>query len=279
MAKFKHNKKRNTGFLYETLILELTRAVLRSDENAKNEIVQLVKESFRYGTYLHRDLKFYHSITQTKNVDPITAEKILSEVKQVRKTLDKKKLLSEQNKLTRRVKKTLGDKVMSNFVPNYKLFATISQIFNQRVPINTRVLLENEVIGQMVVKTEAEKQKMVPVDNLIFKTFAKKFNEKYSSGVLLHEQKQLLSKFSSSFADNGLGLKIYLNEEIARLKKELKNSLLIKELVEDNEMGDKAKEVLSVLESYKELKPDKEMIRQVMKIQSLTHEIKENATN
>jgi len=278
MAKFKHNKKRNTGFLYETLILELTRAVLRNDEDSKKEIMNLIKESFKYGTYLHRDLKFYHSLTQTKNVDPLTAEKILTEVKQVRRTIDKKKLLSEQDKLTRRVKKTLGDKVMSNFVPNYKLYATISQIFNQRVPINTRVLLENEIIGQMIVKTNADKQKMVPIDNLIFKTFAKKFNEKYSNG-LLHEQKQLLSKFSSSFADNGLGLKIYLNEEIARLKAELKKSLLIKEFVEDSEMGERAKEVLSVLESYKELKPDKEMIRQVMKIQSLTHEIKADATN
>ena len=278
MAKFKHNKKRNTGFLYETLILELTRAVLRNNESSKKEIIQLIKESFRYGTFLHRDLKFYHCLTQTKNIDPLTAEKILVEVKQMRKTLDKKKLLSEQNKLTRRIKKTLGDKVMSNFVPNYKLFATISQIFNQRVPINTRVLLENEVVGQMVVKTEEEKRKMVPIDNLIFKTFAKNFNEKYSNG-LLKEQKKLLSKFSSSFADNGLGLKVYLNEEISRLKKELKKSLLIREFVEDNEMGDRAKEVLSVLESYKEQKPDKEMIRQVIKIQSLAHEIQTNATN
>ena len=167
---------------------------------------------------------------------------------------------------------------MSNFVPNYKLFATISQIFNHRVPINTRVLLENEVVGQMTVRTEEEKQKMVPIDNLIFKTFAKKFNEKYSNG-LLKEQKILLSKFSSSFADNGLGLKAYLNEEVARLKKELKKSLLIKEFVEDSEMGVRAKEVLSVLESYKQQKPDKEMIRQVIKIQSLAHEIKTDATN
>ena len=74
-------------------------------------------------------------------------------------------------------------------------------------------------------------------------------------------------------------MKIYLNEEIARLKKELENSLLIKEFVEDNKMGDRAKEVLSVLESYKEQKPDKEMIRQIMKIQSLTHEIQINATD
>ena len=279
MTKFKHNKKRNTGFLYETLILELTKAVLKSDKEAKNKIVNLIKESFRYGSVLHQDLKLYHSLTQTKNVNAITAEKILIEVKLFKKSLDKKRLLSEQNKLTRQIKKILGDEVLTNFVPNYKLFATISQLFNQRVPINTRVLLENEVLGQMVVsEAEAEKQKMVPMDNLVFKTFSKKFNEKYSND-LLTEQKELLSKFTSSFSDNGLELKMYLNEEVGRLKEDLKKSLLIQEFVEDEDMMNRAKDVLEILESYKSQKPEKGMVQQIIKIQNLVHEIKTHATN
>ena len=279
MAKFKHNKKRNTGFLYETLILELTKAILQSEKDSKNKIVKLIKGSFRYGTALHRDLKLYHSLTQTKNVSPLTAEKILCEVMGEKKSLDKKKLLSEQNKLTRQIKKVLGDEVLTNFVPDYKLLATISQIFNYKVPINTRVLLEGEVIGQMIrTEAEAKKQKMVPIDNLVFKTFSQKFNDKYSSSLLV-EQKKLLSKFASSFSDNGLELKTYLNEEVGRLKTELKKSLLIQEFVQDDEMQNKAKEVFAILESYKSEKPTKGMIQQIIKIQSLTHEIKNHATH
>ena len=35
MAKFKHNKKRNSAFLYEVLIQELTKSVLSKDQNRK----------------------------------------------------------------------------------------------------------------------------------------------------------------------------------------------------------------------------------------------------
>ena len=41
MAKFKHNKKKNTAFLYETVVLELTKAILRKDLGAKNKITSL----------------------------------------------------------------------------------------------------------------------------------------------------------------------------------------------------------------------------------------------
>jgi|TARA_Y100000034_G_scaffold116403_1_gene154702 hypothetical protein len=279
MAKFKHNKKRNTAFLYETLVLELTKALLRGDEDSKKEITILIKESFKYGTLLHKELKLYHSITKTKNVTSLTAEKILAEVKRARSAIDKKSLLSEQNKLGRKIKKILPAETMTNFVPSYKTLATIYQVFNAEVPISTRVLLENEIVGVMAAtQKEKNKQKMVPIDNLVYNTFAKKFNQEYSDE-LLKEQKELLAKFVSSFSDNGLQLKTYLNEEVARLKGELKKSLLIKEFVSDKSMATKAKDVLSILDSYKTKPPGKEMVQQVIKIQSLVSEIKIDAAH
>ena len=44
--KFKHNKKRNTEFLYETLIKELTKAVVDKDLERKNFIVGTMKKYF-----------------------------------------------------------------------------------------------------------------------------------------------------------------------------------------------------------------------------------------
>ena len=279
MTKFKHNKKRNSAFLYETLVFELTKAILNSNTDSKNKIMSLIKESFKRNTALYQDLKLYHSLSKTKDIHVKTAEKILKEVKEARKNIDKKRLLSEQTSLARKIKKSLSDEALSNFIPNYKTLATISQIFNQRAPVKTRVLLENEIIAQMSIsEKEAEEKKMVPMDKIIYKTFAKKFNKAYS-GELLKEQKELLSKFVSSFADNGLQLKVYLNEEVARLKKELNRSLLIEEFVADEDMMQQAKKVISILESYKQQQPKKEMVQQVIKIQGLVKEIKENAAN
>lgn len=278
MAKFKHNKKHNTGFLYESLILELTKAILNKDIELRNNIVSKLKECFKYGTYLHQDLKLYHSITKTKDINPHVADKIISEVKNSKEKIDHKQLLAEQNSLTRYIKKNLGEEALSNFVPNYKLLATISQIFNHKVPVKTRIILENELVGYMSSSKKVEDNKMVPIDNLVYKTFSKKFNQSYGDA-LLKEQKDLLSKFASSFSDNGLELKTYLNEEVARLKEEMKSSLSTKELSEDKEMNDNAKEVVNLLESFKQKKPDRSMVQQVLKIQSLVEEIKKDASN
>ena len=279
MAKFKHNKKKNTAFLYETVVLELTKAILRKDIGAKNKISSLLRESFKSNTVLYADLKLYHSLTKTQNTHPRTAERILAEVKRVREDIDKRKLLNEQNKLVRRIRKDISEEALTNFVPSYKSLATIYQIFNQRGSIKTKVLLENQILSQMIVLTDKSRSdKMVPIDNLIYKTFTKKFNKEYSKE-LLGEQKILLSKFVSSFIDNGLQLKLYLNEEIKHLKESLNKSLLIEEFTGDEQMMEKAKKVLEVLEGYKKAEPQKEMVQSVMKIQGLVHEIKQNAVN
>ena len=113
---------------------------------------------------------------------------------------------------------------------------------------------------------------MVPVDNLVYRTFVKKFNDKYGDH-LLEEQKELISKYISSFADNGMQLKIYLNEEIGRLKNKMRTSLEAKELREDSEMLEKAKKVQTILENSRERALDASFVEEVAKIQALVKEI------
>lgn len=276
MIKFKHNKKKNSAFLYEVLVLELTRAILRKDEAKRRKIASFIKESFRPKTEMYKELKLYHSIMNTTNTHPRTAERILSEVLKGRESIDKKKLISEQNTVMRHIRNNLPEETLSNFVPNYKSLATIYQIFNQssRVPIKSRVLLENQIIKSMISPPqESENKPMIPIDNLVYKTFTKSFNSQYSSE-LLQEQKDLLSKFISSFMDNGIGLKLYLNEEVGRLKHELKSSLATDEVSNDAEMVDKVNKIIETLEDYKQQEPQKKMIQKVIKIQSLVNEMK-----
>ena len=113
---------------------------------------------------------------------------------------------------------------------------------------------------------------MKPIDNLVFKTFASKFNEIHSDG-LLNEQKELLNKYIFSFANNGVDIKIYLNEELSRLHKIIMDAVNCKEIKDDNNMIGSTKEVLSFIEEFKNRPIDKEMIRSVLKIQNLAHEI------
>ena len=57
---------------------------------------------------------------------------------------------------------------------------------------------------------------------IVYNTFIKKYNDKYSES-LLEEQKELINKYLTSYADNKLELKIYLNEEVGRIKSKIAN--------------------------------------------------------
>ena len=272
MSKFKHNKKRNSAFLYEALIQELTKAVFEKNVEKQQAVLSMVKESFSKNTLMYKELKLYESLTKTNNVDELTAEKIINETKKQHSLIDQKKLIEEQNSLSRKISKQLSSSVFSNFVPNYKDLASVFQIFNNGVSIKSKVLLENEVAKNMS-SNKIEENKMVPIDNIVFKSFTKRFNEEYGDK-LIKEQKELLNRYITSFGANELELNVYLNEEIGRLKSELKESFNSEEFVNDNQMLANAKKVLSTLDSYQEQKPNKKMIEEIVKIQGLVQELK-----
>ena len=130
MSKFKHNKKRNSAFLYETLIQELTKAVFEKDVERQQSTLSMIRESFSKDSLMYKELRLYESLTKTKNVDELTAEKIINETKKQHSLIDKKGLIEEQNKLARKISKNLSPSVFSNFVPNYKDLASLLQILH-----------------------------------------------------------------------------------------------------------------------------------------------------
>jgi translation elongation factor EF-4 len=118
----------------------------------------------------------------------------------------------------------------------------------------------------------ADKEKLQTLDALAYKLFVKKFNEQYGNS-LLTEQKELLTKYVMSFADNGIEFKIFLNEEIERLKSSLTQSLKTKEISQDKFLNEKTNVVLKKVEEYAKRNIDQQMVQEILKIQSLTKEL------
>ena len=46
MKRLKHNKKRNTAFVYEALVREATVAILKEDNERKEKAVSIIKKHF-----------------------------------------------------------------------------------------------------------------------------------------------------------------------------------------------------------------------------------------
>ena len=271
--KLKHNKKRNTTFLYEALVKEITKAVMDKDVEKKNILVTMVKEHFAPGTALRKELDLVKALCETKHVDVYTAERLVSESKKQYDTLDQKQLFEEQSQVIDKVNKAVGKQAFNNFVPNYKYLATISQLFSGQTTVKQRVLLERALIGAMAAKPgKPNKSKEMPhVDKLVFKTVIENFNKKYGDE-LLTEQKDLLNKYIVSSLGSGVEFKVYMNEEIGRLKEEV-TTLHDKQVFSENkDLGEKLAEVKEALNKLQIRKIDPAMIEKVMQVQKLVKE-------
>ena len=276
--KLKHNKKRNTAFIFESLVKEMTKAVFQKNEELKDDLFNIIKEHFNRGSLLSREVKLYKSLCETYDLEPHTAEKLVYEIREEHRKIDKQQLFLEQSEIIKKINKLCSKDFFSNFVPNYRNLATVYQIFNEETPIKKRVILENNLVKKMTSSYNERKNIIKPIDNLVYKSFVQRFNEQYS-GKLINEQRELLSKFISSFADNGIELKLFLNEEISRLKEIVKESINLLEVKEDREMTKKVEGVVEIMEQFKEQKVDKEVIMKVLKIQNLVKEINEDVVS
>tara|TARA_Y100000592_G_scaffold92512_1_gene154350 strand:- start:1282 stop:2109 length:828 start_codon:yes stop_codon:yes gene_type:complete len=274
--KLKHNKKRNTAFLYEALVKEITKAVMDKDVSKKDALVAMVKEHFAPGTALRKELDLVKALCETKHVDLYTAERLVSESKKQYDTLDQRQIFQEQSQVIDKINKTAGKQAFNNFVPNYKYLATISQLFSGQTTVKQRVLLERSLIGAMSTKPgKPNKSKEMPhVDKLVFKTVIENFNKKYGDE-LLTEQKELLNKYIVSSLGSGVEFKVYMNEEIGRLKDEVTNLHEQEVFSENKDLSDKLSNVKEALNKLQTKKIDTALIEKVMQVQKLVKECSE----
>ena len=275
MKKTKHNKKRNTAFLYEALIREMTKAVVSKNKEQKNKIVDILKESFSSNKPLGKELGLYQALLSSSELDPVTAEKLLYQIREAYSELDSEEIYNAQSHVIKRINKEVGSDVYNNFVPNYKSIATVSQLFgvdSTAVGIKRGVLLEQRVLQTLTSKKVDEKPKeLKPIDNIVFKTFSGKFNDVYADD-LLSEQKELLNRYILSF-DSDTDIKVYLNEELGRLHHALNDALKTDEIKSDDSMSQSTTSVIEMIEDFKNHPVDKALVEKVLKIQNLVHEI------
>ena len=274
--KNRHNKKRNTAFVYEALVKETTAAVLRSDHEQKDKVINIVKKYFNCNSILSKDLDCYRSLYETRGLSEKDSRRLIEAAGLDKRLIDPTGLFKIQSQMINDINKEINSDIFDNFVPNYKTLATIDQLFSVKTTPKKRVMLENEMVEFMTTPEDTLQQNNI--DNVVVGAFVKRFNKKYSDN-LMEEQKTLLTHYISSFTDNSLELKIYLNGEIERLKEQLESARGVNEIKEDNDMFEKLEKVIKKLDSFSSSKIDDDVLLTVLKTQDLTKEIFSNGPN
>jgi hypothetical protein len=267
----KHNKKRNTAFLYEVLVREVVKQTIDKKSEVRNKVVSVLKEAFSSHSEMGKELKLFKTLMETRGVNTRIGEKLIQEAKKEYKKLNEKKIFTEQSALIGKINKEISKSVFSNFVPNYKDIATLSQIFGEDVSVKHRVILEEKVLTKMSSRLNS-KNRSDKINNLVVNKFIDRFNKQYKK-TLSENQKKLLNKYILSFMDNAIDLKVFLNEEIYRLKSVLKQSHSAEELQRDKKMSEKMTKVQDLLESFNAQQINKKMLQSILKIQVLVDEV------
>ncbi len=268
--KNRHNKKRNTAFLFEALVLELTKSIVNQDDHRSHLIKATLRHHFSSGTTLSREMQCYKALQQEELIDRYSAEKLLHLTKVRYSSIGKKEIFEAQSSLISEINKNIGNQVYGNFVGGYKSYATMAQIFGNTTPLKQQVLLEKKIIDRLTHEDISATIQLETPDNLEIRTFVKRYNEKYDS--LLAEQKDLLTQYIVSLDGGAADFRIFIGRELKRIEEAISNSFSMTELKEDAEMSKNTSKVLTEIKSMSVNYIHEKQILKILKLQKLVNE-------
>ena len=125
MRNLKHNKIRNTGLLYEFLLMQITADVLNKVDNSK--ALNVIKKRFNENTELGKELAFYNILINKKFKSDKKADYFLNEVIEERKKLNNSILKREKYNLIKEIRDNYNiEKFLSSKVINYNIRSKFS---------------------------------------------------------------------------------------------------------------------------------------------------------
>ena len=219
-----HNKKRNVGIIYDQMITKLCESYVEDDKDSINKIVKIIKENFKKGSQLQKELQFFNSFLKTSNVSDSLSIAIVSEAKSACQHHFNQEVLDlEKSKMIKELNYSFGKgKIFETKVNNYTMYATIQTLLNEwRDTDNPNFSSITEYEIKLNEWLTREKENIVEesdyknIDKITFELMNNKFNEKYQSN-LSEEQTLLINEYITSKENNNL----IITEKFDDLKKQ-----------------------------------------------------------
>jgi hypothetical protein len=251
MGTFSHNKKRNSGLVYEFLVRNLSRAMIDKDVQTYQRTLGLIRKYYSPGCPMTEERELFDVVRNTRGVSENAARRILGEIQRAALALDSKKINIKKSNLIKEINHGLGQSFWDqNRVPEYRLLATVQMIIDaarsdkKLTESIQNIQLEEALVGYMV----SDERKLQPpvqsdnVDQLVMALTAKRFQEKYSRALGV-PQKSLLEKFIRYQVTGDDGeLVRYMDAERDRIDASLRAATSLKEICDDQIMRDKLTE-------------------------------------
>ena len=287
MKKIKHSKFKNTGFLFELLVRQITAEVMSS---SKSVAEKLLKEHFNSKQELSKELKLYQYLINEKYNSESKAEQFINTILEARKKIDEKKLTKEKYNLIKEIKETYNlDEFIKSPISNYKTLASIYKIFETVITdtqyeptdiVSARFTIAENIINSSIQNKDVKLKDAVleeyrkqddDLRAVSYKLLVESFNNKYSN--LTNDQKDLLREYINNINNTGK-LSEYVSNEVTKLVEGLKE---VGSKISDKVTKIKLAETIANIRKIKSVKKIKEQhLSAMMMTYELLKELKES---
>jgi hypothetical protein len=287
MKKIKHSKFKNTGFLFELLVRQITSEVMSS---SKSVAEKLLKEHFNSKQELSKELKLYQYLINEKYNSESKAEQFINTILEARKKIDEKKLTKEKYNLIKEIKETYNlDEFIKSPISNYKTLASIYKIFetviNNEEYEPTDIVSARFTIAENIINSSIQNKDIKIKDAVLeeyrkqdddlravsYKLLVESFNNKYSN--LTNDQKGLLREYINNINNTGK-LNEYVSNEVTKLVDGLKE---VGSKISDKVTKIKLAETIANIKKIKSVKKIKEQhLSAMMMTYELLNELKQS---
>jgi hypothetical protein len=268
MKKIKHSKFKNTGFIFELLVRQVTSEILSANKSIAEKIL---KEFFNSKKELSKELKLYQYLVNEKYNSEVKAEKFIDTICEARKRLDETKITKEKYNLIKAIKEVYNiDDFIKSPVSNYKALASIYKVFEVTISseqydptdiVNSRFTITENIINSSIQNKDAKlkdaimeeyKKQDEDLRAISYKLLIESFNNKYKNLTL--EQKGLLREYINNLNNTGK-LNEYVSNEVVNLTTKLKSA---GSKISDKVTRIKLAETISHIKKIKSVKKIKE---------------------
>ena len=287
MKKIKHSKFKNTGFIFELLVRQITAEVMSS---SKSVAEKLLKEHFNSKQELSKELKLYQYLINEKYNSESKAEQFINTILEARKKIDEKKLTKEKYNLIKEIKETYNlDEFIKSPISNYKTLASIYKIFETVIGdteydptdiVSSRFTIAENIINSSIQNKDVKLKDAVleeyrkqddDLRAVSYKLLVESFNNKYSN--LTNDQKGLLREYINNINNTGK-LSEYVSTEVTKLVEGLKE---VGSKISDKVTKIKLAETIANIRKIKSVKKIKEQhLSAMMMTYELLKELKES---
>lgn len=281
----RHNKKRNTGLVYEFFSRFIGSAIVegRDTDIARGRV--LLKKHFNKGTDLYKELKLFNTLFESKVSNRDMALHLINRVRESVKFQSQSRLDLEKTSLIHEINTVLKDNsFFDRNVSEYKTYATIQMLLNAwrsselQEGIGDIVQLEERLIEHLTSKPIIEENKEAnitneDIDHLVINIMLEKVNKKFGDS-LTEIQKKLIQLYVFNDKDPN---------ELTSLLESIRDQSLTsiqnckKEFIKDKFMIEKFEQVSNMLKEYHDVSNiSDEMISFYLGISNLEKEFNSN---